>query len=124
MLPKPTRGPMRERGWGSLHLRPRDVFIWGSVALLLGLAALVWLTRREDEDPSTLLSLILGGVSTLGGYYQGHKDADAANERVRAAEAALLEMQAEFRSVREELALAKGALGAAVPALDENGENE
>ena len=113
---------MRERGWGTAHLRPRDVFIWGSVALLLALAGLVWLTRREGEDPSTLLSLILGGVSTLGGYYQGHKDADDANDRVRAAEAALLEMQAEFRSVREELALAKGALDVALPALDEDEE--
>lgn len=110
---------MAAQGWWSAHLRPRDVFIWGSVILLVGLAALVWLTRRDAGEASTLLSLILGAVSTLGGYYQGHKDADAANDRVRAAEAALLEMQAEFRRVREELAAAKGVMASAMPLLDE-----
>lgn len=121
----PSHGPslpMSGHGWWATHLRPRDVFIWGSVLLLVGLAALVWLTRRDAGEASTLLSLILGAVSTLGGYYQGHKDADAANDRLRGAEAALLAMQEEFRQVREELAEAKGALASAVPLLEENGK--
>lgn len=108
-------------GWWSAHLRPRDVFIWGAVTLLVSLAGLVWLTRRETGEASTLLSLILGAVTTLGGYYQGHKDAEEANARVRDQEAALLEVQDEFRRIREELSEAKGELRAALPLLDEHG---
>ena len=111
---------MTRDGWWAAHLRPRDLFIWGAVTLLLALAALVWLTRRETGEASTLFSLILGAVTTLGGYYQGHKDAEDAHARVRDAEAALTDLQAEFRLAREELTKAKGALTSALPLIDEN----
>lgn len=111
---------MDSAGWSAAHLRPRDVFIWGAVTLLVLLAGLVWVTRRETGEASTLLSLILGAVSTLGGYYQGHKDAEAADARVRAAEEALRQMQGELRRMREELAEAKGTLSASVGLLDED----
>lgn len=113
---------MSAGGWWASHLRPRDVFIWGTVALLLGLAALVLATRRETDEAATLVSLILGAVSTLGGYYQGQKDADAAHGRVRATQGALTELQGELRRLREELGDAKGELDSALPLLEENGK--
>lgn len=89
------------------------------MTLLLALAALVWCTRRVGEDVVALLSLILGAVSTLGGYYQGHREAEEANARAAAAGDAVREVQEELRRAREELAEAKAALTAIVPLLAE-----
>lgn len=105
--------------WCHAHLRPRDVFLWTAILLMLTLGALIWMTRREGEEVSTMLSLIFGGVSTLGGYYHGQKEADEAHARLRIAETHLLEMQAELGRVREELSRAQGMLAAASPVLDE-----
>lgn len=111
---------VERRGWWSTYLRPRDVFIWGTVCLLLGLAALVWTTRGASDDVLATLSLIMGGVGTLGGYYQGHKGADEAQARTDAAEATLQELQRELRRAREALADANAELHNAWPLVDKD----
>lgn len=95
---------MDERTWWREHVRPRDVFIWGAVTSLLTLAGIVWVTRTAADRVETVLSLLFGAVTTLGGYYQGNRDADRASEREAGARKSLFALQQEIRLAHEKVA--------------------
>jgi hypothetical protein len=71
--------------------------------MLLTLAAIVWVTRRDTDSTATVLSLVIGACTTLGGYYQGNRDADRATEREAIAKSAATQLLNELRRARESL---------------------
>lgn len=88
--------------WASEHLRPRDVYVTAVLVLIAVMAIILAIVSGRENGTviQTLGTAAFGAVTTVTGYYFGHREAIRATESAEAARTVAARLRGEVAQVR------------------------